>query len=233
MGQRKGTCIYCGGYGKITNDHTPPKGIFPKPLPSNLITVPACSKCNHAAHGDDEYFRLVLTMRHDTSELECVKPVLETVFRSLKRQDKQGFARAFLGTYKRRPVVTPSGLFIGYQPTYDVDRHRLLRVVARTAKGLFFKHRKRALPLNYDSTAIDKEEYPRLDPNVQSTMRAVLQLMEDQNPRVFGQGVFKYWRHFLEEDENVSVWLMVFYQRVPFFAMTGPRLPASIATGQS
>lgn len=35
-------CCYCGINSSTTKDHIPPKSIFNKPLPNNLITVPYC-----------------------------------------------------------------------------------------------------------------------------------------------------------------------------------------------
>ena len=60
-----GECVYCGREAQLTSDHIPPKNLFPKPRPSNLITVPSCKRCNRSASKDDEYLRLVLVMRED------------------------------------------------------------------------------------------------------------------------------------------------------------------------
>jgi hypothetical protein len=53
-------CIYCGSTTEPTRDHVPPRAVFPKPRPKNLLTVPACRACNSAAAADDEYFAAVL-----------------------------------------------------------------------------------------------------------------------------------------------------------------------------
>lgn len=52
-------CIYCGDEA-TTRDHIPPQSFFPKPAPSNLVTVPACFKCNNTFSGDEEYLRTIL-----------------------------------------------------------------------------------------------------------------------------------------------------------------------------
>jgi len=51
------TCAIRGSLGPETRDHIPPKAIFDKPLPGDLLTIPACLKCNGGASRDDEYFR--------------------------------------------------------------------------------------------------------------------------------------------------------------------------------
>src|SRR5579859_4140645 len=51
-------CYLCGATRNLTRDHIPPKGFFPPPLPTNLITVPCCSSCNNSFSTDDEAARL-------------------------------------------------------------------------------------------------------------------------------------------------------------------------------
>lgn len=53
-------CALCGGIGKMTREHVPPRCLFLKPRPQNTITVPLCSRCNHSYHLDDEYFRVMV-----------------------------------------------------------------------------------------------------------------------------------------------------------------------------
>lgn len=60
--ERKQPCAICGKEEATTSDHIPPRGIFPKPRPSNLITVPTCFRCNHAGSKYDERFRVYLNM---------------------------------------------------------------------------------------------------------------------------------------------------------------------------
>ena len=42
----------------LTTEHVPPKSLFPKPRPSNLITVPSCESCNVRFAQDEVLFRL-------------------------------------------------------------------------------------------------------------------------------------------------------------------------------
>lgn len=59
-------CYLCGNP-STTRDHIPPLGIFPKPRPDNLITVPACGNCNAKTTLDDEYFRTVVSATSNDS----------------------------------------------------------------------------------------------------------------------------------------------------------------------
>ena len=55
------TCAYCGNLA-TTRDHVPPQNLFPQPWTNDLITVPACKRCNNYPSRDDEYFIWVLTL---------------------------------------------------------------------------------------------------------------------------------------------------------------------------
>jgi hypothetical protein len=57
-------CVYCGERDATTMDHIPPRCLFDR-QPATLIKVPSCFPCNNGASMDDEYFRTVLSFRHD------------------------------------------------------------------------------------------------------------------------------------------------------------------------
>lgn len=60
-------CYLCGSEVGLTKDHIPPKGFFPDPKPTNLITVECCRLCNQKASLDDEAFRIWVTSPPDVS----------------------------------------------------------------------------------------------------------------------------------------------------------------------
>lgn len=63
-------CAFCGQQfrGK-TKDHVPPRGLFGESPKGNLITVPACEKCNNDTSKDDEFFRWVTIPRKAMQEI--------------------------------------------------------------------------------------------------------------------------------------------------------------------
>ena len=58
-----GQCTYCGRHRKLADDHIPPKSLFGKPRPPDLIKIPSCGPCNNQASKDDEYFKTVLVFK--------------------------------------------------------------------------------------------------------------------------------------------------------------------------
>ena len=59
--EAEGLCIYCQSREADSRDHVPPKGIFPKPRPSDLVSVPACQECNGGFAQLDEEFAFWLS----------------------------------------------------------------------------------------------------------------------------------------------------------------------------
>ena len=77
-------CTYCGRLNPTSVDHVPPRSLFAKPRPSNLVTVPSCEPCNIGASQDDEYFRLTIALRHDLDDPDA-DAAMDAAVRSLSR----------------------------------------------------------------------------------------------------------------------------------------------------
>ena len=110
MGIRK-PCIYCGK-GADTRDHIPPKSFFAVPRPSDLITVPSCTACNHRFQLDDDYAQTVLVLRDDVSGHPAVKRLLRKLMRSWERPEGKGLPRSIVATTREVPIHTPAGVYI-------------------------------------------------------------------------------------------------------------------------
>jgi hypothetical protein len=108
-----GTCVFCGATGDVTDDHVPPKPIFAKPRPSDLITVPGCEECDHGWSLDDEYFRTALCLSDKTTDDRNATSGREAAMRSLQRQEARDFAKMFLARTFPKEVYSPGGLYLG------------------------------------------------------------------------------------------------------------------------
>lgn len=86
---RSRPCAYCG-LKAVTRDHIPPKALFARPRPNRLITVPSCKECNAQALTDDEYFCLMVSMRHDTAEHPDAAQTCSAALRGLALREKKG-----------------------------------------------------------------------------------------------------------------------------------------------
>lgn len=219
-----GECAYCSDVGIITRDHVPPKGIFPKPRPENLITVPACRKCHsQQTSRDDEYFRNALNVREELSQHPDVLKTQPTIMRSLLNPHKTGMLAEFLGNIRLIEYVTPAGIFIKQQLGVQQDMIRIRRVVQRTLNGLFYHHKQHRLPASYETLVFNDESVQKWPASVLDTYQEkVIKPLLAQNAITLGNVVFSYRFGFNTADQNTTYWILVFYGRVSFFGLTQP-----------
>jgi hypothetical protein len=219
--KRKGQCVYCGKNGPLTRDHLPPECLFGKPLPKNLITVPCCLDCNGKASRDDEYLRSVFALHGGLSndpDVDKIRPAFE---RSLTNPQKVGFALALLGTVRDVYLRAPSGLYLGKGKAFSPDLSRLDKIMQRIAKGIFYHEMKTRLP---DSYAIHIYPVSGLisikDKRIKDINNVLLPQLIASGVKIIGEGVFAYAHVHESADKNVSMWLLVFYRTVSFYAFT-------------
>ena len=218
MGKRvPDQCAYCGELG-ATRDHVPPKGLYARPLPSGLITVPACSTHNTGSSLDDEYFRAMLSFRQDAHDRSEAAGAAQRALHRILRPESEGFLRSFLRSMTEYNITTPTG---SLEPlaSYDVDMPRLTSVVERTVRGLFYYHTGVRLTVDRPVTVYPVESLRRDPPSFARFAPAVSWAYEaaaHATPR----NVLQYRYRQTDADPLSSVWLLNFYESVPFVAVT-------------
>ena len=144
-------CIYCGSYQDLTDDHIPPKALFPEPRPSNMLTVPSCRSCNESYSKDDEYIRTVLVSCAPVYSDPNVQAVNEKLLRSMVRPEAAAMASAIRKSLYVVDVKSPGGIYLGRSPAMKVSSaKRINRVTARIARGLFHVIHNYPVPSGYE-----------------------------------------------------------------------------------
>jgi hypothetical protein len=194
-----------------TRDHVPPRGMFPKPLPTDLITVPSCHTCNSASSLDDEYFRLVVSACSNDSPRSMVllnQKILP------KAREKPLLAKRFLKSCARVPEFSPGGIYVGQARAVTFERQRIQVVVNKIVRGLFLQHTGQALGSN--RIVEDFVCQPKLSPEVIERI-SCLPLFK------VGDGTVFSYRYELPEPQGAeSAWFPMFYNdAVLFIATTG------------
>src|ERR1700730_16538951 len=118
---RRGLCAYCRQEKELTRDHVPPKILFSKPCPPDMLTVPSCDECNQSFKANDEYTRAAIALDIRAASHSDVIGSLATLMRSLRRPEARGFARYFASQMETIPVLGPNGVPI-QKLTQDVKR---------------------------------------------------------------------------------------------------------------
>lgn len=215
-------CVYCGIRIGETRDHVPPKALFPKPKPSNLVTVPCCEECRATQSVDDEYFKNVIVIRHDVAAHPAATQVLDSVHRALARPQNLRFTKTLIRLAKEVDVQSLGGLFIGRATTYDVDLKRLDSVIRRTMLGLFWHETGERLPDSCISPVFCVEGIGGLDIAKLAGFRRAMDQALTGRPTVFGHKVFTYWFQRLPGPNHATLWAFLVYSRVAFLGFTGP-----------
>lgn len=214
----KKICVYCGSRKKLTRDHIPPKCLFDRPLPQDLITVPCCRQCNKAASKDDEYFRSTLVFRRDAGEHAEAKRVADRAVRSLQYAKGKGLAKLLLSNVEEFYFINERGI-VEPGASYYVDLQRLGNVAVRIIKGLFWKEFGECLPDDYEASAFNDSGIQHMDENQLGIFRTVL----EGRSTIVGNEVFRYWKSVAPEDPFSTAWILLFYESVYFLCFTLPK----------
>jgi hypothetical protein len=219
------TCIYCGSTENLTDEHIPPRNIFPKPRPNklNLITVPACKKCNTEYSKDDEYFRLKLCMSENVKDNSDARKNRDIIFRSLNRPEAKGFRNSFIGDISKLQVRTPGRIYLKRKYVFDVDLKRIFSVVEKTVRGLYFHETGYRLDDGCDVDIHSDDTLKGYSSEIMEEMiQKILIPLSQKPPKVIGNNTFLYRFHIAKENPSFSVWALTFYGQVNFLSITGP-----------
>ncbi len=191
-------CAICGQREATTRDHVPPKAIFPKPRPNNLITVPACSECNNGASDLDDLFKVFLSMQaaenNDIAKQLFEEKTTRTLERNKSLLDKISKEAQELQILNQHgQIETRTGVL------WDSRAHDA--VIERTIRGLFFHHH--GSPFQKDTTL--SVQWLRAVPEEMQSKLHLLQVVSIGEDQV----IYKYL--IAPEDPRFSVWLIEFY----------------------
>lgn len=231
----KKQCVYCGIKDPATKDHVPPKCIFLKPLPTDLITVPSCEKCQGLAK-DDEYFAYDVVNAADgmvanglLTLSECSQQLLERKREEMLnrlgekiRCGRSGLAFRLLNELTEVPVITKGNLLIPNRTLLvgTPELGRINRVAERVIRGLFFYEKGYRVPENYSVKAevsqigVDSDRVEFFE-NLHKYPMA--------NMRIVQEGVFAYGFWEFSDDKDATVWLGDSYNVPLLTGMTVPQ----------
>lgn len=206
-------CVYCSKSEATTADHVPPKGFFPDPLPSDLVTVPSCRSCNNSFGKDEEYARNFFAAGWSGDETSVGYKVFTTkVMRSATRGTRK-MLHMIRNSISLSDMHSPAGMYLGKRPTIEIDRSRVDRVVAKICRGLYYLETGRPLPPVAVAHVI-------LSPDDKVLTHGVGQQFSQLPTRGTHPEVFRYKYMTVEGDSPGSVWVMQFYEAVTFLVAT-------------
>jgi len=199
-------CAYCGELRELTRDHVPPRALFSRPRPGNLVTVPCCRRCNSEWSIHDEYFRFVIMLGIDSAKFPNESADSVRAINSLRRLASAGFAQGLLRSYESSPA------------RLNIDRGRIEVVLHRIARGLFYHQTRTRLP---QAVPFDFSEI--VDPAKMSSVGRERMCLLEARLVTIGRGNFRYaFELWPGPDPFETIWLMRFYDHRTFFCFTSP-----------
>jgi hypothetical protein len=204
-------CIYCGDRGRLTRDHIPPKCLFPKPRPSDLITVPCCETCNGSFSSDDEYFRTVAVLGDYVQNHIAAEELLPTISRSLARPGRSKPLQRLIDSVQVGDLARDGVR----RPSFESEREITSRVGRRITRGLYYHVRGTPLALNAQLKAGFSWSFRGSD-----TEDLYEELLRQPINDIAG-GVFTY-RYLFDGYPNSSAWMYTFYMNRTMLALTSP-----------
>lgn len=209
-------CAMCGGEA-TTDDHIPPKNLYPKPRRPNLQlhTVPACKSCNNGASADDEEFKMIVGI-----SVGDVQPNQDALVLSLRStMAENGRLDRVIRSGKSTPKVdyrpsAPGSVAISFESASYV------RVVERMIRGLYWREKMHPLGLGASVQVIDPK---KLSPDLVDLFK---DLLPSLSPKLLNDDTFCYKVGFLIDGS--SVWGLQMFGRHTVFGITSPPVNGSL-----
>ena len=207
-------CTFCGQIGAMTKGHLVPKGIWPNGRPNSVITVPSCEPCNTGQSGDDAYFAQIIPLLVGADHPLAVAAIEGPITRSIEKPiyGKTVFEK-LICDFATRPTIGFDGTVIGEGTSIAVDALVLRRTIQKIVAGLFFKATNRRLT-DWHQT----EVWPWAQVSDNPTAQNIVSGMGKYGD--FGDDIFLARWSFENDLADKSAWLIWFYKRIGFFAVT-------------
>ena len=212
-------CAYCGVTTNLTDEHAPPKLVFPEPRPSDLITVRACGPCNQAGQKDAEYFRMCLYFNKVARTAPSVIALKPAFQRSLLRPQAKGFFKALVSALEPQDG--------GFR--FENKVWRIHEVIKRTIQCLYLYETGTRLPDDHCVSVMSDLLFQSFSVEKQTEFRdTFVAPLNHVSPSVIADGQFAYSVVYMP-DLSLSIWSLVFYGRLGYIGFTAPNSHATVA----
>jgi hypothetical protein len=217
---RTGICVYCGVHGTVTKDHVPPKCLFPPETRVNLITVHACSNCHDSYKLDDEYFRVMLSIRSDLP----IGPESQFLRDQTQKTLNNPEAIKFRQTFETFIAILNRNSSDGTTDTtaLKIDAARKKRTANRIVRGLYAHFFGMPLPKSYDLTVnlfdLQRDSSALASPEVQELVDL---LRKNGKHQSFGK-VLNISCARADDDVHSSFWVIWLHGAFGFIGFTVP-----------
>jgi len=209
-------CIFCGSTTDVTKDHVPPKSLFPKPRPNNLITVPSCRKCNESTQENDEQLSIFISMLSGM-EGDIEKKLHDKTRRAFQKNNQ--FKKKLKEEKLRLPIIDQNGEITDYVYLVKWESDKINEILKKTIAGLYYHHYKLEIrKIGYIELFTETLKHTN-HPIIQEIIKAC-------KPEVIGHNGEVIYQHGSADDDPLSTfWAITLYKRFQFIGITSPLIP--------
>ena len=225
-------CALCAKAPATTREHVPAEMFFTRPLPDNLITVPACDPCNQGTQKEDSYLRGFLMLLKVPPRSPAIEEVRERASREFQRPEYPGLKETFARKVEFDWMPTHGGRILTLGHKMQPDPKRLQRVLTKQVRGLYY--RATGAPLAAESMVFVERFFNRgtRPREFWEPWRLAGQFaMQGRLTNVGDGSVFHYAYKRPQQGPIIAIIAMLFYRTFPYVAMVlepGFRLPGNI-----
>jgi len=194
-----------------------PKVFFPKPRPSDLLTVPACQSCNKGSCDEDEIFKVFIGIAGGHGK-DGERMFKEQTARTLANNKK--LKRELANSIHDLWVKTPEGIILGKRSAIKLDGGAHDKIVEKMIRGFHFHHTGTILGNKVD-ISVNWHQY--LSDEVDS-------ISTNWSTGVIGEGKLIYKYIAIQEEPLASIWIFQFFGRA---WSSGTVLPKGIKESRS
>jgi hypothetical protein len=208
----RGPCAYCGMRPWSTREHVVPRALFPKPMPSNAITVGTCVECNGVKSTLDDYLRDCLVGDVAAGSNQAVKRLRTGEMKRSVESNRSILSRQAVAEGKMKPMFTVSGVYAGQCVEMPVDTHMLGGSLQFIVRGLYYHLTRNRIPDDYVYEFIRinklyaKSDWEGFGGKFHAGMIAI------------GRHVFKAKYIVWGEDHFTTAWCLCFYDSIVYRA---------------
>lgn len=198
---KKALCAICGKNPATTLDHIPPKGVFSKPRPNDLIKVPACFECNNEASKFDELFRVYLSLHVGVDNPATKSLWKDQALRTLTHNRK--LLSKLQSTQRTGEVRSSGGIIVGKRQVLPWNSEAHKSLVERMVRGLYYHHFKGIL----GDKVTCKTQW------LKNISKEIYEMSKEWKDHSIG-GDRLIYRYVRSEDKPLcSIWVFQFYGR--------------------
>lgn len=200
-------CAICGDKA-TTKEHIPPRTLFIKPRPSDLITVPACKKCNNGTSKEDERFQVFLSLIIGDNNKKTRSFFESNALPTLNHAN--GFKKSILNKSTEVTLLNSSGTQCGKTGLVEIEKYCFDVVINKCIRGLYY---------NRYNEILDKDTLIKVSYNLRLTASMYEASCKLKSVDI-GNGTFVFKYAIAIEEPQESIWFLQFYNKFWVVATT-------------